>query len=125
MNLAGMNAVTISDLMLQVRVGYETKERTQPQDIAINLILETDFTDVLASNDVDKDGVNYSAIRKTIESLVRGREFKMLETLADEIFKTIFANKRIERATITMCKPQRWKNAIPGIVMTRDNQGSL
>ena len=117
-----MNAVTISNLTVRARIGYETPEREQPQDLAIDLTMETDFAAVIISHDVDRDGVNYSVVRRSIEALVEGREFKMLENLAHEMFKIIFGNPRVTRATIAIRKPQRWQNAVPGIVMTCESK---
>src|SRR5579862_8029194 len=114
------DTVTITRLVLPIRMGCHQKERTTTQPIRIDLAIETDFTDVLASGDL-KQGVDYVIVRRQIKTIAKLGEFPLLEDLGMEIFEKIFRNRRIASAKISIRKLARWKDAFPGIIMMRRN----
>ena len=63
-------------------------ERTEKQDVIINVILFTD-TRKAGQTDVLGDSVDYKMVKKAILSLVEKSEFLLIEKLADEIAKVL------------------------------------
>ena len=116
-----MNIVTISEFVLPVRMGCGPEERVEGQPIRIDLELQTDFTDLLKTGDLD-DGVDYAIVRHQIKALAEANEFPLLEQFGDAILRRIFANKRIATARIGIKKLKRWDDAIPGVVIYRENE---
>jgi FolB domain-containing protein len=114
------DALTISHLIIPVRIGYGADERAKPQRIQIDLEMEIDFTNVLAAGDLEK-GVDYSAIRHTVKEVATSGEFFLLENLGDVILRTIFKNSKIVSAKVVIKKLDCWDDAVPGAVMRRKN----
>ena len=114
------DTITISHLIIPVRIGYKAEERTEPQRVQIELEAEIDFTNVLATGDLET-GVDYSELRHTIKEVANSGEFVLLENLGDAILWAVFKNSKITSAKLTIQKLDIWDDAIPGIVMTRIN----
>jgi FolB domain-containing protein len=116
-----MDIVTISQFVLPVRMGCTPEERAIVQSIQIDLVLETDFADLLKSGDLTKDGVDYAVVRREIKEVAHANEFPLLEQFGDAILRKIFFNKRILVAKLSVKKLERWKDAVPGVVIYREN----
>lgn len=114
------DALTISDLIIPVHIGYGADERAKPQRVQIDFEIETDFTDVLATGDLEM-GVDYSAVRRTVKEVATSGEFVLLENLGDMILRTIFKNPKIASARVAIRKLDCWDDASPGVVMKRKN----
>ena len=56
-------------------------------------------------------GLNYQSIEgKKIENLTKSKKYNFLESLAEDSFKEIFEDKRINSVTIKIEKPEAIKN---------------
>lgn len=116
-----MDAVTISHLIVPVRIGHTPEERSEPQRVRIDLWIRTDFTAVLETGDLER-GVDYSKIRRFIQTIADSDEFVLLENFGDVILRGIFEKPNILLAKIAIKKIDRWKDATPGIFMARMNR---
>ena len=58
-----------------------------------------------------KSIVDYEKITNKLESLTSGKKYNFLESLAEDSFKEIFEDKRINSVTIKIEKPEAIKNA--------------
>ena len=58
-----------------------------------------------------KSIINYEKITKKLESLVKNKKYNFLESLAEDFFKEIFNDRRINSAKIKIEKPDAIKNA--------------
>ena len=99
-----MGRIFIRDLALRCIVGIYPEERREKQDIVINVTLEADLAPAAASDRIE-DAVDYKALKKEIIALVEQSQFFLIEKLADEIAKVCLANPKVQRATITVDKP--------------------
>jgi dihydroneopterin aldolase/D-erythro-7,8-dihydroneopterin triphosphate epimerase len=90
-------------LLLRTIIGINEDERLNKQDVLINITLYTDHT-TAASDDI-KDTVNYRTITKETAKLVENSQFFLVEKMALEIAKICLADRRIERAVVTVEKP--------------------
>lgn len=115
-----MDAVTITRLIVPVRIGWEAAERVESQRIRIDLIIKTDFTELLATGDFGS-GIDYSVVRRTVKEIAASGEFVLLENLGDMILAAVFQDKKASAAKVTIRKLDRWNDAVPGIVMERRN----
>ena len=58
-----------------------------------------------------KSIVDYEKITNKLESLSKSKKYNFLESLAEDSFKEIFEDKRINSVTIKIEKPEAIKNA--------------
>lgn len=96
--------ILIRDLALRCVIGIYPEERRAPQDVIINIALETD-TRAAARSDSIEDAVDYKSLKKEIVELVERSSFQLVETLADRIAAACVARAGVRRATVTVDKP--------------------
>lgn len=96
--------ILIKDLHLRGIVGIRDWEREKPQDILINIELETDCRPAGRSDDFEA-AVDYRAVTKKIIALVEGSSFFLVEKLAEEIAQLCLADPRVSLARVTVEKP--------------------
>ena len=58
-----------------------------------------------------KSIVDYEKITNKLENLTKSKKYNFLESLAEDSFKEIFEDKRINSVTIKIEKPEAIKNA--------------
>ena len=58
-----------------------------------------------------KSIVDYEKITNKLESLTNSKKYNFLESLAEDSFKEVFEDKRINSVTIKIEKPEAIKNA--------------
>lgn len=97
--------ILIKDLFLRTIIGVNEDERTQRQDVLINLIVETDTRQAGHSDDI-AHAVNYKTLTKRVIELVEGSEYLLVERLAEEIAALCLEDSRVERVSVTVEKPQ-------------------
>jgi D-erythro-7,8-dihydroneopterin triphosphate epimerase len=97
--------ILIQDLHLRTIIGINDEERTDRQDVLINLIVETD-TRAAGNSDEIADAVNYRTLTKEIIELVETSRFLLVERLAEEIARLCLSDVRVERVSVTVEKPQ-------------------
>ena len=96
--------ILIKDLFLRTIIGINEEERTERQDVLINLVVETDTRRAGQSDDIE-DAVNYRTLTKQVIELVEGSRFLLVERMAEEIARCCLADSRVERVTVTVEKP--------------------
>ena len=79
-----MDKIIIRDLLVRGPIGISDEERSQPQDILINVVLCTE-TSKAAETDSIYDCVNYSIIVKKIITLAEKNKRKTVEAFANDI----------------------------------------
>ncbi|GAX60197.1 dihydroneopterin aldolase [Candidatus Scalindua japonica] len=96
--------IHIRDLALRCIIGINPEERTEKQDVIINVVLFTD-TRIAGQTDSLGDSVDYKTVKKTILALVECSEFLLIERLAEEIAKVCLDNLRVQKVNVTVDKP--------------------
>ncbi|MHC4138431.1 MAG: dihydroneopterin aldolase [Planctomycetota bacterium] len=117
--------IYIRDLAIRCIIGVNQDERTEKQDVVINVILFTD-TRKAGRTDALEDSVDYKMVKKTILSLVESSEFLLIEKLADEIAKVCLDDSKVQKVNVTVDKPSalRYTRSVAvEIVRTRENYG--
>ncbi len=79
-----MDEIFISDLLIRGVIGITEREREQPQDILVNLVIFTDIAKTGKSDSVD-DSVNYRTIAKKVLAHVETIKRYTVEALATDI----------------------------------------
>ena len=117
--------IYIRDLAIRCIIGVNQDERTEKQDVVINVILFTD-TRKAGQTDILEDSVDYKMVKKAVLSLVENSAFLLIEKLAEEIAKVCFANSKVQKVNVTVDKPGvlRYARSVAvEIVRTRESYG--
>jgi len=101
-----MDRIYIRDLALRCIIGIFDFERSNKQDVVLNITLDCDpFTDAAASDHID-DAVDYKSLTKKIIGLIEPSEFQLIETMADQVAQLCLAHSpKVARATVCVDKP--------------------
>ena len=117
--------IYIRDLSIRCIIGVNQDERTEKQDVVINVILFTD-TRKAGQTDVLEDSVDYKKVKKAILSLVESSEFLLIEKLAEEIAKVCLDDSKVQKVNVTVDKPgvlRYTRSVAVEIVRTRESYG--
>ncbi len=117
--------IYIRDLAIRCIIGVNQDERTEKQDVVINIILFTD-TRKAGQTDVLEDSVDYKMVKKNILSLVENSEFLLIEKLAEEIAKVCLDDSKVQKVNVAVDKPgalRYTRSVAVEIVRTRESYG--
>ena len=101
--------VFIKDLVIEEIIGIHEHEKIKKQKIKFNIVLDINQSSIPDEKDI-KSIVDYEKITKKIENLTKSKKYNFLESLAEDSFKEIFEDKRINSVTIKIEKPEAIKN---------------
>ena len=101
--------VFIKNLIIQEIIGFHQHEKIKKQKIKFNIVLDINQNSIPDEKDI-KSIVDYEKITKKIENLTKSKKYNFLESLAEDSFKGIFEDKRINSVTIKIEKPEAIKN---------------
>jgi len=102
--------VFIKDFIIQEIIGIHEHEKTKKQKIKFNIVVNVNQNTVPDEKDI-KSIVDYEKITNKLENLVKNKKYNFLESLAEDSFKEIFEDKRINYVKIKIEKPDAIKNA--------------
>ena len=102
--------VFIKDFIIQEIIGIHEHEKTKKQKIKFNIVVNVNQNTVPDEKDI-KSIVDYEKITNKLENLAKNKNYNFLESLAEDSFKEIFEDKRINSVKIKIEKPDAIKNA--------------
>jgi len=102
--------VFIKDFVIQEIIGIHEHEKTKKQKIKFNIVVDVNQNTVPDEKDI-KSIVDYEKITNELKNLVKNKKYNFLESLAEDSFKEIFEDKRINSVKIKIEKPDAIKNA--------------
>ena len=102
--------VFIKDFIIEEIIGFYKHEKEKKQKIIFNIVLDIDQNSLPDEKDI-KSIVDYEKITNKLENLTKSKKYNFLESLAEDSFKEIFEDKRINSVTIKIEKPEAIKNA--------------
>ena len=102
-------AVFIKDFIIQEIIGIHEHEKTKKQKIKFNIVVDVNQNTVPNEKNI-KSIVDYEKITNKLENLVKNKKYNFLESLAEDSFKEIFEDKRINSVEIKIEKPDAIKN---------------
>ena len=102
--------VFIKDFIVYEIIGIHEHEKIKKQKIKFNIVI--DVNQNIIPNEKDIRGIiDYEKIIAKIENLTKIKRYNFLESLAEDSFKEIFEDKRINSVKIKIEKPDAIKNA--------------
>ena len=102
--------VFIKDFIIEEIIGVHEHEKIKKQKIKFNIVLDVNQSSIPNEKDI-KSIVDYEKITNKLENLTKSKKYNFLESLAEDSFKEIFKDKRINSVTVKIEKPEAIKNA--------------
>jgi FolB domain-containing protein len=99
-----MDQTFIKDLLIRGVIGISEAERSQPQDILVNVILFGDTTTAGKTDNIE-DCINYRTVAKKIYSYVESARRHTVEALAGDIADMCLQNEKVESVQVKVEKP--------------------
>jgi len=103
-------SVLIKNFIIHEIIGVHEHEKIKKQKIKFNIVIDVD-NNVLPNEKDIKSIVDYEKITNNLKNLVKNKKYNFLESLAEDSFKEIFEDKRINSVKIKIEKPEAIKNA--------------
>jgi len=102
--------VFIKNFIIEEIIGFYKHEKEKKQKIIFNIVLDIDQSSLPNEKDI-KSIVDYEKIINKLKNLTKNKKYNFLESLAEDSFKEIFEDKRINSLKIKIEKPEAIKNA--------------
>lgn len=99
-----LDRIHIRDLLVRCIIGVRDWERTERQNVVLNVTLHADLTAACRSDEFGQT-VDYVTIKKRIIERVEGRAFQLLEHLAETVAQACLEDSRVERVDVIAEKP--------------------
>tara|TARA_R110001592_G_scaffold30513_6_gene109168 strand:+ start:601 stop:978 length:378 start_codon:yes stop_codon:yes gene_type:complete len=99
-----LDRIYIRDLRLRCIVGIYPDERTNKQDVLINVTLWSDLKKAGETDQIE-DTVNYKFVKKRIATLVESSDYLLIEKMATAIADLCLSEKGVEQVQVTVDKP--------------------
>ena len=102
--------VFIKDFIIEEIIGIHEHEKIKKQKIKFNIVLNVNQSSVPDEKDINTI-VDYEKITNKLENLTKSKKYNFLESLAEDSFKEIFEDERINSVKIKIEKLEAIKNA--------------
>lgn len=112
--------IEIHDLLLRCIVGINESERSNKQDVLLNIVMWADLRRAAATDDIDA-AVNYRTVTKQIVNMVEESSYFLVETLAERVAQICLGDQRVSQVQVTLEKPGalRFARSV-GVTILRD-----
>ncbi len=107
--LTNNDCLSVIGLILRVRVGCTAAERRSPQRLAVDVDMFLPLRSAGKKDDLTHT-VDYAVIVDQIKKTISPKIYRLAETVAEDIAKTVLSHKKIKRVTVKVKK-----KALPGI----------
>jgi len=102
--------VLIKDFIIYEIIGIHQYEKSSKQKIIFNIVIDVNQNIFPDENNLSSI-VDYEKITNKLENLAKNKKYNFLESLAEDSFNEIFADKRINSVKIKIEKPDAITNA--------------
>jgi len=99
-----LHQIIIDQLEIDTVIGVYDWEREQAQKLIFDLVLTTDLSKAMESDNVE-DTVDYAKVAELIENLTKAHQPELLERFADIVLQHIFATFAVEAIQLKITKP--------------------
>ena len=102
--------VLIEDFIIYEIIGIHNHEKVSKQKIVFNIVIDVNQNISPDENNLSSI-VDYEKITNKLENLAKTKKYNFLESLEEDSFKEIFADRRINSVKIKIEKPNAIANA--------------
>ena len=102
-----MDLVSVRDLSVQAVIGVHDWEReiTQTLVFTVDMVPSTADVSMAARHDDLADALDYSAVARSIASVVRDGRFRLIETAAERVAERLLADHPVTWLRLEVRKP--------------------
>ncbi len=119
-----MDIVYIEGLKIAATIGVWEWEQRIKQNLNFDIELETDIRKSAQSCNLE-DTVSYKDVSARIVDFVSSGEFKLIETVAENVANIILTEFPVQRCKVKISKPRAVESASSvGIVIERSSQSA-
>ena len=99
-----MDKIIIKEARFLCNIGVSKKERNEKQEIISDVELSLDVRKASQTDNI-KYAVNYSEVYSLLKNIAEKKEYKLIETMAEDIAKEILNKFSVENVLIKIKKP--------------------
>lgn len=99
-----MQQIIIEGLKVDTLIGVYDWERTQLTTLIVDLVIDTDLTPAMVTDDVATT-IDYAKLAEVIKAVGRASQFELLEALAGAIITAISNDFSVSKIDLTIIKP--------------------
>jgi len=103
-------SVLIKDFIVNEIIGIHKHEKINKQKIIFNIVIDVNQNTIPDENNI-LSIIDYEKITNKLENLAKYKNYNFLESLAEDSFKEIFGDKRINSIKIKIEKPDAIEKA--------------
>ena len=92
-------SILIKDFIINEIIGIHKHEKISKQKIIFNIVIEVNQNTLPDENSISSI-IDYEKITNKLENLAKNTNYNFLESLAEDSFKEIFQDKRINAVKI-------------------------
>lgn len=115
-----MDRIKLRGVRAYGRHGADPGERERRQLFEIDVTAEIDLRSAQNGDDLTRT-LDYASLHERIVRAVSTTSHALLERLAGEVLDAVFADRRVERAEVTVSKPGILDGATPSVTLVRTN----
>ena len=93
----------MNDMRFQLHIGATDAERMTKQTISITVGMEAELRNAGATDDL-KRTINYSDLYREIKALVEGKEFRLIEAVAEAVTDVALKHPRVDGVMVRVVK---------------------
>lgn len=99
-----MDIVYIRELRADTVIGVYDWERSIRQTVVLDLELASDNPRAAGSDHID-DAVDYAAVSERLLSFIEGSEFRLIETMAEQVAELVLGEFAVPWLRLRLAKP--------------------
>ncbi|MCX6054997.1 MAG: dihydroneopterin aldolase [Chloroflexi bacterium] len=99
-----MDKIIINDLLIRGVIGISEREREQPQDILVNIVISADVSQACKTDNVE-DSVNYRTVAKKVLAHTETIKRYTVEALAADIAALCLSEPHVSSVVVRVEKP--------------------
>jgi dihydroneopterin aldolase len=122
METVAVDTIRLRGIRAYGRHGADAGERDRRQLFEIDVTVQIDLETAALSDDLSET-LDYAALHARLVRAVTTTSYALLERLAADLLETVFADRRVVRAEVTVSKPDILAGATPAVTLERVNPG--
>ncbi|MEX2599975.1 MAG: dihydroneopterin aldolase [Dehalococcoidia bacterium] len=100
------DTIFIRQARFDCHLGVTPKERSEPQEVFVDISLEMD-TSVAGKSDRIGDTINYTDVWQRVRDCIEPTEFRLVEALAESIAQVVLSGfPRLDGVCVRVTKPR-------------------
>jgi dihydroneopterin aldolase len=99
-----VDLVSVRDLSVQAVIGVHAWERGITQTLVIDVVMAAEVARAARTDDL-ADALDYSAVARTVASVVKEGRFRLIETAAERVAERLLADHPVAWLRLEVRKP--------------------